>query len=224
MKQQSSISLFSYWKELYARSGIPERSSIEPMSIRQILGDTFILETTADGTTTYRLAGTRLCAMFGNELKGKNFTQHWRSQEQETIANILESVTTEEKIALFGCIATSQEGRSLSIETMVLPLRHNGEKAERQLGVTSPLNRPYWLGMDPIAHLSLSSFRVIDPAAENKSFMSRFTVTKGEFPKPVTLPHKARPEVIQNAKRVKHLTVLEGGRANNRDQAPLLGE
>jgi len=203
MKQTQSVKLHNYWKELYGQSGVPERSQIEPMAIRDILGDTFILEFNTSGDINYRLAGTRLCAIFGSELKGQEFSSPWRNDGQETIADIVKSAARDNSIAIFGSTAVSKSGRKISIETLVLPLLHNGQKERRMLGVTSPISRPYWLGMDPIVSLNLSSLRIVEPKLENKLINSRFSVLKNSNPVPVSS--------IGASRKIKHLTVLEGG-------------
>lgn len=205
MKQQQSIKLHAYWRELFADGNIPERSAIEPMAIRDILGDTFILEFEPSGNTVYRLAGTRLCAAYGGELKATSFTRMWAGKDDETIANILDSVGEENVMALIGCSAISKSGRGLSLETLILPLLQEGEKHKRLLGITTPVSRPYWLGMDPISTLSLSSLRIIDPALDEQPFNTRFTMIRQKTD-PVALP-------VRPSRRVKHLTILEGGRS-----------
>lgn len=211
MKQTQSVKLHNYWSEIYSETGIPERSQIEPMAIRDILGDTFILEFDADNNIIYRLAGTRLCAVFGKELKSIDFTDPWQDADREAINNIVSSAAIESTIAVFGSVATSNTGRSISIETLVLPLLQNGQKSRRMLGVTTPIIRPYWLGMDPITKLSLSSLRIIAPEKQSGLLNTRFSVVKN---KPAN-NHNPEPLIsYPRSKKVKHLTVLEGGLSN----------
>lgn len=213
MKQTQSVKLHKYWKELFDHSGTPERSQIEPMAIRDILGDTFILNLEEAGKVNYRLAGTRLCAIFGNELKGQDFCAPWRVEGQETITDIVNSAARDNSIAVFGSTAVSKCGRKLSIETLILPLLHNGQKEKRMLGVTTPISRPYWLGMDPIESLNLSSLRIIEPKFESNHVNSRFSVLKNS--------NSAHIPSTSISKKVKHLTVLEGGLSKTSDQAQI---
>ncbi len=211
MKQTQSVKLHTYWKELYAESGVPERSRIEPMAIRDILGDTFILEFDESNDVRYRLAGTRLCEIFGTELKGQNFSEPWQINGQETIKGIIIAAARDTSIAVFGSTATSKSGREISMETLILPLLHNGQTERRMLGVTTPISRPFWLGMDPVASLSLSSLRIIEPKPENELINSRFSMLKNSNPVPICS--------ISVSRKVKHLKVLEGGLSKNSDVA-----
>ena len=74
MKQEGSLALFHYWNRLRGDRPAPKRTDIEPADIKTLLGDTFILERDTRGEAIFRLAGTRLCAIYGRELKGFAFT------------------------------------------------------------------------------------------------------------------------------------------------------
>ena len=76
MKHAATRMLFSYWDALRGERAAPDRGEIEPGEIRHILADTFILEN-EDGPARFRLAGTRLCALFGCELKNAPFSAIW---------------------------------------------------------------------------------------------------------------------------------------------------
>ena len=76
MKTTNAQAIFAYWDRLRGARSAPERGEIEPGAVRHALLDTFILENGADGLTI-RLAGTRLCALFGGELKDRSFNSLW---------------------------------------------------------------------------------------------------------------------------------------------------
>ena len=71
MKHPSNRELFEYWNERRGTRLAPERADIEPGAIRHVLGDTFVIEVHGDESQAFRLAGTRLCALFGRELKAR---------------------------------------------------------------------------------------------------------------------------------------------------------
>src|SRR6188474_1899724 len=72
MKHPSNRELFDYWNERRGERLAPERADIEPSAIRHILGDTFVLEVSGIESHLFRIAGTRLCALFGRELKSES--------------------------------------------------------------------------------------------------------------------------------------------------------
>jgi hypothetical protein len=80
MKHSATKVLFEYWDELRGERSSPERSEIDPGSIRHVLADTFICEVDEAANHPIRLAGTRVCALFGREVKGHGLTALWGSE------------------------------------------------------------------------------------------------------------------------------------------------
>src|SRR5438132_7811566 len=95
MKHESICQLFEYWNERRGAREAPERSDIEPGAIRRALADTFILSFDGCAGYPFRIAGTRICAAFGRELKNVAFVDLWRMQDRPLIAQILSSVAQE---------------------------------------------------------------------------------------------------------------------------------
>ena len=82
MKQRTLHTLYGYWNEVRAGRLAPRRLEIEPSRIAGILSETFMLERVDAATYRYRLAGTRLCELFGSELRGTNFLDGWSEQDR----------------------------------------------------------------------------------------------------------------------------------------------
>ena len=68
MRHDSSVALFQYWNRLRDGRPAPRRTEIEPADIKTLLADTFIMEKDVRGEAVFRLAGTRVCAIYGREL------------------------------------------------------------------------------------------------------------------------------------------------------------
>ena len=96
MKLDGSIALFQYWNRLRDGRPAPKRTEVEPADIKTLLADTFILEKDTRGEAVFRLAGTRLCASYGRELKGFAFASLWREKDQRMIARLSHSVFAHE--------------------------------------------------------------------------------------------------------------------------------
>ena len=106
MKHPSNRELLDYWNERRGSRLAPERADIEPSAIRQVLGDTFVLETDAMGHYPFRLAGTRLCALFGRELKSESFVKLWERSGQTAMRELL-AVVMEEKTGVVASVTGS---------------------------------------------------------------------------------------------------------------------
>ena len=73
MKHPSNQQFFAYWDEKRAGARAPDRSEIEPEAVRELLGDIFVLSCNGDAGFPFRVAGTKLCALLGCDLKDQSF-------------------------------------------------------------------------------------------------------------------------------------------------------
>jgi hypothetical protein len=95
MKHPSTRELFDYWNDRRGRRIAPARADIEPEAIRRVLADTFILSGDPRRGHTFRIAGTRVCALFGRRLKGEAFLDVWSAASRDEIRTLLAIVTDE---------------------------------------------------------------------------------------------------------------------------------
>jgi hypothetical protein len=166
MKHSSTQELFKYWNLRRGRDLAPERDAIEPDAIRRILADTFILGFDARAEHQFRLAGTRVCAIFGRELRGEAFLRLWGSASQPSMRDLL-TVLEDESIGIAaGATGHTADGAKLDLEMLVLPLKHRGRLDARALGAIVPVNAPSWFGHNPVIDLTLGPLRYVDPAVE----------------------------------------------------------
>jgi hypothetical protein len=161
MKHTTSRLLFSYWDALRGDRAAPERSQIEPGQIRHILADTFILGVEPDSRATVRLAGTRMCALFGRDLKGMNFSELWPGDRCAEPDQLIELVGSDTVGAVAGMVGESELGSVIGLELLLLPLRHHGATNRRMIGAISPSAVPSWLGLSALQSVELRSLRVI---------------------------------------------------------------
>lgn len=213
MKHKTTRDLYSYWQVLRRDRAAPERTEIEPAEIRSILGDTFILEVAEAKNFRFRLAGTRVCALYGRELKGRDFATLWTGKDRDTVSSLVGAISEEAAAAVVGFSGSTDFGRSVAIECLLLPVRQNGPGYQRILGSIVAMDDPYWLGMHPIMRQSISGLRLIWPE-DNRPFLRRGgTIEPVLFDDatPMPLPHPSVP-ALGRERRVQHLTVYEGGK------------
>jgi hypothetical protein len=166
VKHPSTRSLYAYWNDRRGTRAAPDRGEIEPGAIRLALGDSFILSAEADGPQVFRLAGTRVCSLFGRELKGVPFEELWDEADRAAMQDLLAIVANEIAGIVAGVRAVTADAHCVDLELLLLPLRHRGNSRERQIGVLAPLAAPFWLGANPIVRLALTSHRHIGAALE----------------------------------------------------------
>jgi hypothetical protein len=193
MKHPSNRELYEYWNQRRGERLAPERGDIEPGAIRSILGDTFVLEVNGVNNPVFRLAGTRLCALFARELKGESFTRLWERTGQTATRELI-AVVLDEKV---GVVASASGATSddllqpVGLELLLLPLAAEHRGDARVIGALAPMSAPYWLGAKAIGALTLGMFRHLGP----------------------TVDTTAVPRLRPGSGRLRHgLTVHEGGR------------
>jgi hypothetical protein len=194
MKHASTRTVFAYWEEKRGARLAPERGDIDPVAIRHALGDTFMLAADFVEELRFRLAGTRVCALFCREIKGESFSNLWSEESRKSIADLVTIVTGESIGAVAGVTGHAEDGVTVDLELLLLPLAYIGQARIRALGVLAPLAPPYWIGEKPIAELELGTLRHL--GAEIEHFA----------------PHVAP---TTQATTVRHgFTVYSGGRAD----------
>ena len=181
MKHSSSRDLYEYWDRQRGRRSAPERMDIDPTAVPRVLADTFLLGAGPAGDLVFRLAGTRVCALFCRELKGEAFVPLFGAHCRPDIQDLLAIVCDEATATVAGVTAQIDDGATAELELLLLPLRHHGRFDSRVLGVLAPINRPYWLGTMPVAALSLGVLRHIEPMAAPLPLLSSTTVPSGRI-------------------------------------------
>jgi hypothetical protein len=166
MKHTSSRELFGYWTARRGKRPAPERCEIEPGAIRRALGDVFVLAYDRAAGHTFRVAGTRVCALFGRELRGQTFLGLWDNDSRKATAELTMTVHEETVGVVASVSAETAEGWAQGLELLLLPLRHHGEAQARIIGVLAPLTVPFWLGATHLAALTLGTMRHLDPMLE----------------------------------------------------------
>jgi len=209
MKQSGTIALFQYWDRLRKGRPAPRRTEIEPVDIKTMLADTFILEQDVRGLAVFRLAGTRLCATFGRELKGFAFASLWAHEDQRFAVRLAVGGLSDKSVSVTSFSGATRQGRSLDFELLMLPL-DGGTESPRSLGSICPVEKPYWLGSDPVVECRINSVRVVDPQQERLFLRDRPQV---EAPPLSPSEQTIAPGQAAAHRRFRHLVVIDGGRA-----------
>ncbi len=168
MKHQSSRAVFEYWDKKRGKRRAPARPDIDPTEIRHALSDTFMLAADFADQLRFRLAGTRVCALFGREIKGEEFAALWSEVSRKAVEDLLAMVTDESAGVVAGVTARTEDGSRTDLELLLLPLAHTGLARIRALGVLVPSQTPYWVGAKPVTELELGTLRHIGVGVGNQ--------------------------------------------------------
>jgi hypothetical protein len=167
MKHTASRELYAYWNKLRGLRSAPERSEIDPGAIRTALGDTLILAREPGKETTFRLAGTRVCALFGRELKGDALQPLWNDRSWRELNELLDHAAEESAGFIAGVTGELADGTTVALELLILPLAQRGSPDGRLIGVLAPALPPTWLGIHPVRSLRLGGWRYVGPQIED---------------------------------------------------------
>ena len=101
-----------------------------------MLADTFILSFDERAGHPFRIAGTRICAAFGRELKNEAFLDLWARGSRGGRCAISSTSSPSETV---GAVASARgtldgEDSTHELELLVLPLSHRGRTDARVLG------------------------------------------------------------------------------------------
>jgi hypothetical protein len=191
VKHSSTRELYNYWNARRGERLAPDRNDIEPGAISRALGDSFILVFDPGGGHPFRLGGTRVCGLFGRELRNVAFDSLWQPNDRAALRSLITIVADEMGGVVAGAIGRTDEGYTIDLELLLLPLRHRGSTHARQIGALAPLSIPYWLGSSPVTTLCLGAHRHL---------VANF---------PVSPPHRE-----QSTHRRHGFVVYEGGRSD----------
>src|SRR3979409_1255395 len=96
MKHPSNREFFAYWDEKRGSARAPEPSEIEPGAVRELLGDIFVLSYDGAAGHPFRVAGTRLCALLGCDLKDRSLFARFAPDTRRLIGRITAVVASNE--------------------------------------------------------------------------------------------------------------------------------
>src|ERR1700678_1929981 len=158
MKHPSSREFFAYWDDRRGDARAPDRSEIEPDAVRGLLGDIFVLSYDAASGYPFRVAGTRVCALLGCDLKDRSFSALFAPDGRREIEDIIAVVAEEMLAAVAGISATSQDGSPTHLELLLLPFNTRAHTPISLTGLLAPFGERH----SQLGDFRLTSWRYLD--------------------------------------------------------------
>jgi hypothetical protein len=218
MQKSSTKTLYDYWNALRGSRSAPDRRDIDPTRIRNALANTFILELNEEGEFDFRLAGSHICAAYARELKGRSFSRLWHPRDRDAMDTLIRAVTEDHAVALINFQGSTAVHTRVQVETILLPIRHNGTTATRLLGAMTAIEEPYWFGVQPIMEQRVTGLRLIWPDDASLEDMAKdiaasvpIDAVEGDIVRGTPAPMSATI-YGRAARRYAHLAVIDGGR------------
>jgi hypothetical protein len=168
MKHPSTCQLFDYWNAQRGSRAMPAREDIDPSAIRSVLADTFILSSEPARGYPFRVAGTRVCALAGHELKGEAFLSLWSKPGRRSIEELI-AITVHEALGLVASAVGRGPSGEQQVELLLLPLGSAGGWHTRLLGTLVPNSPGHWVATGTLRDLALGSYRFLGTASQTAS-------------------------------------------------------
>ncbi len=162
MRQATTQELYSYWNKLRGARLSPAREDIDPSEIRHILADTMILEVDDERQFPIRVSGSRLNALFLDELKGQSFVGLFAPGERAAASEMASAVVEGARPIVAGLVADQSDEPPAHLELLLLPLRCHGRTHSRVLGMLTPTALPSWFSLRRADCLRMIAMRFID--------------------------------------------------------------
>jgi hypothetical protein len=177
MKHPSSRALFGYWDDTRGNARAPDRSALQPWAVRELLGDIFVLSTEAKAGYPFRVAGTRVCALLGRELKGQGLTALFGPASRGEIDELLGLVAEETMVAVAGITAAARDGSPAHLELLLLPFQARAHAPLSLTGLLAPLQA----APSAVSDFQLTSWRSIGRPQRrfNPRALRRWSVARG---------------------------------------------
>lgn len=179
MKHPANREFFAYWDERRGAAAAPERGDFAPEAVRHLLGDIFVLSYDAAAGHPFRVAGTRLCALFGRDLKGQSFTALFDPDSRREIEDVVGIVAEETLATVAGVTAQTPAGLPAHLELLLLPFSARLHTPLSLTGLLAPLDEardlvPY----GALTDLSLTSWRHVGQQPRRR-LVRKWSVIRG---------------------------------------------
>lgn len=176
MKHVSTREFFAHWDQARGKGHAPDRVDLAPEPVRHLLADVFVLGTDSGPDYPFRVAGTRVCALAGRDLKNESFTALFDGASRTEIANLIGIVAEETLPTIAGATATAADGRAVPMELLLLPFNTRAHAPTSLTGILVTFEQ----GALPLTSFQLTTWRhVHPPRLVSPRMMRRWNTLRG---------------------------------------------
>lgn len=227
MRHPATQALYTYWNEVRGTRLAPRRLDIQPARIADLLLDSFILERIDGAGFRFRLAGTRVAARFGLQLRSESFLSLWSEGDRGLLEHHLAAITELGQVGVLtgeAELMDDPDGRTApglpyTFELVILPLVHTGERIDRLLCHLVPLDAQDTWPDDAIRRLRLVAAQSVwpDGAPVDPLVLTDGYASLAERQLPLH-PRVRTARIVRQGRR--QFRVYEGGQSGKTEEAP----
>jgi hypothetical protein len=154
--------LFRQWEMLRAERACPTREDFDFGQLKTIMPDMIVVDRDyLRSSFKFRLAGTRVCALFNRNLTGNNVLDGWDSFEADLMSRHLMTVINQQQPAVIRMRLTTDRSQIVAAEMLALPVQMRDSHRIQMIGGLFPFRAASTLGHTEISTQELVSARVI---------------------------------------------------------------
>lgn len=139
MRHPHTQSLLDHWRQVRGEQLAPRKALISPSAIKDHLAFAFLLKREGEDKFTFSLAGTGLCDLFGQELRGQSFVHLWADQSRNAGRTSLIRVSNLCVPTVAVAVGETADLRPMSAEILLLPYADERAEPTWILGHFQPL-------------------------------------------------------------------------------------
>lgn len=144
--------LLAYGRALAGVSAAPRKGGAD-----QVLERLFVIERMPDGRWPIRSFGADLVALFGADLKERDFAALWLTPDVKMLNALMDAASEAGEPAIARIQADGAGGMRLGAEILLTPLRVDAQFGDRFLGMFQALGGEAFLDGRPIMRLRLGT-------------------------------------------------------------------
>lgn len=146
MRHKTTQMILAYFNRVRSGRRVPLRTDIDPTQLKTALPDVFILEVGRSGRMVFRLAGTRVCAIVGRELRGMDFDALWHVPNWHKMKLGAQAVVANRQPLHIDIRSFADEEDRGELEMLLMPLSSRPGAVDRLFGSLVDLSQPPLLG------------------------------------------------------------------------------
>jgi hypothetical protein len=179
MKHPATRELYDYWDRQRGHAPAPERGAMEPGAIRHLIGDMFVVGCDEPERFPLRLAGTRICAMVGRDVKGEDFLDLFARASRRQVADFMSFAADETLANVAGVTAFSERRFAVHLELLLLPFAPSVLAPQSVTGSLVALGIPTEAEPSALRDFSLVTWRHAGHRTLRQRAVRRLALAKG---------------------------------------------
>jgi hypothetical protein len=127
--------VLAHWSRKTESGLLPAAGDLDLRAIRRALPDVFVLDAGETGHYRFRLAGTRLCAVYGRELRDHDFVRLWPGDQQAALRRAMAKALKAREVLRLEAAGSALHGPAFAFSVLLLPLAGDDGAPAKFLGV-----------------------------------------------------------------------------------------